>query len=430
MRKMKFISIFAAVSIAILPACQQLESDVFDAPSSARLSDFLEDIRTTLAAEQYGWTLDYFPGSGYAGVTYALQFTKQQVTATLETNPTVSASSTYVLSNDDGPVLSFDTYNTVLHAYATPDQRNYQAKGGDFEFEIRSFDKAKKEIVMIGKRSRNHCTLRPLSKPAEEYFAGVKEFESTLAVPAAAGTVDGKEYELYLDSGIRSISITEKGAENEEAETLTVRYVLTENTLRFSQPFSIGSVEFDEWTYDTQAETLNGSGVSFLKFIPPGYVTYEEYLGDYTFYYYNKAGNFRVQLVEDEPGRTFRMKGFSSFFEPVLSFDGGRGRLSWVKQTIGGSGSLEYILAPWDTDAGYLTWSDGVGVTGSVDDNSVKDFVITFADNGVWEDYKASGWLIWSMNGSSSAGAVSSWTTATGSYQCPGPFEMHKIVNE
>ena len=426
MRKLKLISILATVAFAVLPACQQLEPDAFDKPSSARMSDFLEDIRATLAAEQYGWTMDYFPGSKYAGVTYALKFTNQEVTACLETAPTVTETSSYALKTDDGAVLSFDTYNTVLHAYATPDQKNYQAKGGDFEFEISSFDKEKKEIVLIGKRSRNHCTLRPLTKPAEEYFAGVKEFENSLAIPAAAATVDGKEIELYVDSGNRSITIGEKGAE--EADLQIVRYILTENTLRFSQPFSIGNVQFDEWTYDAQNGTLNGSGVSFVKFIPPGYVTFEEYLGDYTFYYNNGNRNFKVSLVEDEPGRSFKMKGFSTYFEPVLTFDGGRGRLNWVKQTIGGSGSLEYILAPWDTDAGYLTWLDGVGMVGSVDDNSVQDFVITFADNGVWEDYKCSGWLLWSMNGDSSAGAVSSWTTATGSYQVPGALSMKKIA--
>ena len=425
MRKLKLISIFAFVSLIVFSACQQLEPDVFDKPSSARMSDFLEDIRSTLVAEQYGWTMDYFPGSAYAGVTYALKFTEQTVTATLETNPTVSETSSFALKTDDGAVLSFDTYNSILHAYATPDQRKYQAKGGDFEFEISSFDKEKKEIVLVGKRSRNHCTLRPLTKPAEDYFAGIRAFEGSLAVPAASGTVDGKEYELYLDSGIRSITISEKGSDE---GFWTVRYVLTENSLRFSDPFTIGNTEFTEWTYDAQNGTLNGSGVSFVKFIPPGYVTYEDYLGEYMFYYYNKAGNFKVKLVEDEHGRTFKMQGFSAFFEPVLSFDGGRGRLNWVKQTIGGSGSLEYILAPWDTDAGYLTWSDGVGIVGSVEDNSVQNFVITFADNGVWEDYKASGWLVWSMNGDSSAGAVSSWTTGTGSYQCPGPFLMQKIV--
>ena len=425
MRKLNFISILAFVALVILPACQQLEPDVFDKPSSTRLSEFLEDIRTTLSSEQYGWTLDYYPGSKYSSVTYALSFTDQKVTACVEKKPTETETSTFALKTDDGPVLSFDTYNKILHAYATPDSKKYQAKGGDFEFEIRSFDRESKVITLIGKRSRNTCTLRPLTKPAEEYFAGVKSFERSITVPAAAATIDGKEIELYIDNGIRSITIGEKDAPKDSLQT--VRYVLTENTFRFSKPFKVGDVEFSEWTYDPANETLNGSGITFVKFIPAGYITYEQYLGKYTFYYYNGSRSFPVQLVEDEPGLSFKMVGFSTYFEPILSFNGGRGRLDWVKQTIGGSGSLEYILAPWDTNAGYLTWMDEVGLVGSVEDNSVEDFVVTFADNGVWESYKASGWLLWSMNGDSSAGAVSSWTAATGSYQIPGDLSMQKI---
>lgn len=425
MRKLNFISILAFVALVILPACQQLEPDVFDKPSSTRLSEFLEEIRTTLSSEQYGWTLDYYPGSKYSSVTYALSFSDQKVTACVEKKPTETETSTYALKTDDGPVLSFDTYNKILHAYATPDSKKYQAKGGDFEFEIRSFDKENKVITMIGKRSRNTCTLRPLTKPAEEYFAGVKSFERSITVPAAAATIDGKEIELYIDNGIRSVTIGEKDAPKDSLQT--VRYVLTENTFRFSEPFKVGNVEFSEWTFDPANETLNGSGITFVKFIPAGYITYEQYLGKYTFYYYNATRSFPVQLVEEEPGLSFRMVGFSTYFEPILSFNGGRGRLDWVKQTIGGSGSLEYILAPWDTNAGYLTWTEDVGLVGSVEDNSVEDFVVTFADNGVWEDHKASGWLLWSMNGDSSAGAVSSWTTATGSYQVPGDLSMQKI---
>ncbi|MBQ3723007.1 MAG: DUF4302 domain-containing protein [Bacteroidales bacterium] len=425
MRKLNLLSILAFVALVILPACQQLEPDVFDKPSSTRLSEFLEEIRTTLSSEQYGWTLDYYPGSKYSSVTYALSFTDQKVTACVEKKPTETETSTYALKTDDGPVLSFDTYNKILHAYATPDSKKYQAKGGDFEFEIRAFDKENKVITLIGKRSRNTCTLRPLTKPAEEYFAGVKSFERSITVPAAAATIDGKEIELYIDNGIRSITIGEKDAPKDSLQT--VRYVLTENTFRFSKPFKVGDVEFSEWTYDPANETLNGSGITFVKFIPAGYITYEQYLGKYTFYYYNASRSFPVQLVEEEAGLSFRMVGFSTYFEPILTFNGGRGRLDWVKQTIGGSGSLEYILAPWDTNAGYLTWMDEVGLVGSVEDNTVEDFVVTFADNGVWEDHKASGWLVWSMNGDSSAGAVSSWTTATGSYQVPGDLSMQKI---
>ena len=425
MRKLNLFSILAFVALVILPACQQLEPDVFDKPSSTRLSEFLEEIRTTLSSEQYGWTLDYYPGSKYSSVTYALSFTDQKVTACVEKKPTETETSTFALKTDDGPVLSFDTYNKILHAYATPDSKKYQAKGGDFEFEIRSFDKENKVITLIGKRSRNTCTLRPLTKPAEEYFAGVKSFERSITVPAAAATIDGKEIELYIDNGIRSITIGEKDAPKDSLQT--VRYVLTENTFRFSKPFKVGDVEFSEWTFDPANETLNGSGITFVKFIPAGYITYEQYLGKYTFYYYNASRSFPVQLVEEEAGLSFRMVGFSTYFEPILTFNGGRGRLDWVKQTIGGSGSLEYILAPWDTNAGYLTWLDDVGLVGSVEDNTVDDFVVTFADNGVWEDYKASGWLVWSMNGDSSAGAVSSWPTATGSYQVPGDLSMQKI---
>ena len=67
-------------------------------------------------------------------------------------------------------------------------------------------------------------------------------------------------------------------------------------------------------------------------------------------------------------------------------------------------------------------------MVGAAVDSSVNDFVIEFVDNGVWVNHKANGWLIWSMNGSSSAGAVSSWTMASGSYQLPGDITMTKIV--
>ena len=87
MRKLNFISILAFVALVILPACQQLEPDVFDKPSSTRLSEFLEEIRTTLSSEQYGWTLDYYPGSKYSSVTYALSFSDQKVTACVEKKP-------------------------------------------------------------------------------------------------------------------------------------------------------------------------------------------------------------------------------------------------------------------------------------------------------------------------------------------------------
>ena len=424
----KIFYAIAAAAFVLVPSCQSFEPDVFEESSSVRMTSFLEDIRETLVSESNGWSLDYYPGSAYAGTTFTLSFTGQKVTVRHESAPSVSETSTYDLKSDDGAVLSFDTYNSIMHQYATPSSRQYQAKGGDFEFEIRSFDKAAKTVTMIGKRSRNTCTLRPLAKDAEAYLQGIAAFENSLSVAAAAATIEGVEYEAYLDAGTRTMTIGEKGASDDSLQT--VRYVLTENALRFASPFELGEKSFSEWTFDGAQETFSGAGVTFVKFFPPGYIAYEDYIGNYTLYYYNGNRSFPVALAEDEEGRSFKMTGLSTFFEPVLSYNGGRGRLSWVKQTIGGSGSLEYILAPWDSDAGYLTWSEGVGLVGAVSDNSVADFLVEFSDNGVWENYTAKGWLVWSMNGDSSAGAVSSWTMASGSYQLPGAISMKKIPND
>lgn len=422
----KIVYIFAAAALLLMPSCQQFEPEIFDESAAERANSFLADIRETLVAEQYGWTLDYYPKKDFAGTAYALKFTSQKVTAIHESNPSVSETSTYALKYDNASVLSFDTYNSILHKYATPSDREYQAKGGDFEFEIRGFNRETKEIKLVGKRSRNTCTLRPLKKEGKGYLEDVNAFKKAMKYPAGKATIDGVEYEAYLNSGNRSMSIGPKGASSDS--TLTVRYVLTGNSLRFMRPFSLGDKEFSEWTYDAANEAFSEGGVTFQKFLPSGYLTYEQFLGNFTLSYGSGRGKFTVTLVENEKDNSFKMEGLSNFFQPVIGYDGGRGRLTWEKQTIGGSGSLEYILAPWDTNAGYLTWLDGVGVVGTAVDSSVNDFVIEFVDNGVWVDYKASGWLVWSMNGSSSAGGVSSWPMATGSYQLPGDITLTKIV--
>ena len=427
----KILYVFAASALLLVPSCQSFEPDVFDESSAARMGTFLTEIQEALVDEPYGWSLDYYPGSKYAGTTFTISFTSQKATVRHENNPSKSETSTYILKRDDGPVLSFDTYNTILHQYATPSSRLYQAKGGDFEFEITSFNKTTHEVVLIGKRSRNTCTLRPLEKPAEKYLEDIRSFEKGLTIAAAAANIGGKEYETYLDAGTRSISIGEKGAPDDSLKTY--RYILTDRSIRFMKPFSVESTEFSEWTFNADNETLSGSDVTFNKFFPAGYISYEDYLGTFTLTYGGGRGSFPVTLVEDEAGSSFIMEGLSKFFQPTLSYNGGRGRLIWEKQTIGGSGSLEYILAPWDSDAGYLTWAEGVGMIGIVSDNSVADYVVEFSDNGVWEssnNYKAKGWLIWSMNGDSSAGAVSSWSMASGSYQLAGPITMQKKVED
>ncbi|MBR1576631.1 MAG: DUF4302 domain-containing protein [Bacteroidales bacterium] len=417
----------------LLPSCQQLEPDVFDKPSSARLSDFLEEVRTALSSEQQGWTLDYFPSSQYAGVTFVLNFTDQKVTASLETDPATKVTSTYALKTDNGPVLSFDTYNKVLHAYATPNSSQYQAMGGDFEFEIRSFDKEAREIVMIGKRSRNTCTLRPLTQSAEEYFAAVKRYENSLTVAAFEGSIGDSLVVGFIDDATRTISISPK---DDESQSVDVRYVVTDKALRLMTPLTYNGVEFKEFVVDSATETVSGADCSFHKIIPKGYLSFDQLLGQYNLSY--NGGTFTVTLEDDGTGKGFNLAGLSSAWKLPVRYHSGRGRLAFNVQQIGASSTHTYWFCALDASANQFSWSENCGMYSEVDDEFKPDFTLSFVDDGKYDGGDEwTGWVsfyVTAFSGSPSSDTYdyeslpSSWNFADGQSYLQGPITIQKIV--
>ena len=232
----------------------------------------------------------------------------------------------------------------------------------------------------------------------------------------------------YLDASSHTLSIGRKGAES--AEMVSVRYMVVPGGIHINEPFTFQGVQFADFAYDAVAETFTGSGITFAKSYPEGYVSYEDLLGKWTFYYRDGASSFPVELVAKDQGATFTMKGLSNFFEPVIAYNAGRGYMTWNTQAIGSAGALTIMLCAWDSNAGYLTWNTDAGMEAHCVDNTVEDFVFEWVDNGEWGTYVCNSWLIWSLSGESSAGAYSDWTFASGSYQLAGNLSMKKIVEE
>ena len=427
-----FLLILLSIPVVLL-SCQQLEPDAFDESSSARISGFLEDIRTTLSAEQYGWTLDYFPGSKYAGLTYALSFTDQKVTACSEVDPTKKETSSFALKTDDGPVLSFDMYNTILHEYATPSSSKYQAKGGDFEFEIRSFDKATKEIVLVGKRSRNQCTLHPLTRSAEEYFAAVKEYEDAINVAAFEGRIGDSLVVGFIDDATRTISISPK---EDDSKSVDVRYVVTDNALRLMSPFTYNEVEFTDFVVNSATETVTAGGLSFEKIIPNGYLPFEQLLGRYKLAY--TGGSMTVTLEDDGSGKSFNMAGLSPAWKLPIRYNSGRGRLSFNVQQVGGSNTHSYWFCALDASLRSFSWSEDNGMISIVDDETLPDFTLSFQDDGKYEGGSDwSGWVSFYITAFLGAPSIenydyealpSEWNFTGGRSYLQGPITIQKIV--
>ncbi len=436
-------SILAAAAVMLsLTSCLKDQADVFDVPSSQRMQNYLENVRKVLQEPENGWILSYYPGAAYASCYMGVKFEAQQVTAYGQDAPETPVTSGYKLTTDDGAVLSFDTYNSVLHYYATSDASHYQARGGDFEFDI--MDVAESRITLRGKRSGNFCYLDKASKPISEFLVDALAAEENLNIVSFAGEVTGGLVVGFLDAASHTLSIGRKGAET--IEMLNARYVVVPTgqegsaAIHFNEPFTFQGVTFEDFVYEEDPEnpakgTLTGSGITFKKVVPDGYVPYNQYLGKWNLVCDEGENTFVVELEQREKGSSFTMKGISSKFDVVLGYNAAMGRLSWVNQAVGSIGANTVVLAGWAAPAGTSLWpylDEGVGMNGIVEDNSVKELVVNFEDNGIAMSLMNSvvhGWVLWLLDpNGKSAGVCDSWSMTGTDYRLSGDISLTKIV--
>ena len=163
MSKIKFLVASLFVLPLLFSSCNDDFENKFDTNTTERMDAYLQQTRNVLASATNGWVMDYYAGTNRAYGSYAfiLKFdaNEMKVTASCEKKQEESTS-LYSLTSDAGPVLSFDSYNEVLHLMATPSAEAYQGKQGDFEFIVRSATPEK--VVLKGKRTGSLMQMVPL----------------------------------------------------------------------------------------------------------------------------------------------------------------------------------------------------------------------------------------------------------------------------
>ena len=340
---------------ATTTSCSPGVDDYFDQPASARLAATIDRARQVLRSADYGWELEYYPGTtlAYGGIVYTVRFDSLTATVGCSLIPDSTVTSHYRITNDSGPVLTFDTYNDLLHYYSTPNSGEYQAKGGEFEFVIDSI--ADDYISLYGKKTGNTMYLRKLTDNPADYAAKTIDIYDHF-VDSLSGNIGTTEIQAKCNPTTRSINVVA------DTDTFNVYYTYTDRGIRLYRPLNVGGISVQTFDFDTATCLLTCSDPGLtdvtLQGIPYGsdFMSYPRYEGDYILSY--DAYNVDVHLAPNRLEGTYLLEGLSEKYSLVLHYDSGTGNLLLGSQVVGESQGRPVYWVCYDYENGYLSLND------------------------------------------------------------------------
>ncbi|MWW26328.1 DUF4302 domain-containing protein [Algibacter lectus] len=264
--KFKFCTLILLVAFS----CTEIGDDpAFDTSASERSSEAVTEIKATLTEPTEGWIFEYYPHDLqiYGGYNYILSFDDNNmvdVYSERQADFSIPETSSYDILSIGGPVLTFDTYNSVMHEFSTPSAAEYQAKGGDHEF-ILSHTDVEDVLNARGTVSDNNLKLIKLTESPQSYLTKVKEIVDYL---------DGAVYIMSTDGEITQIPVSNRNitfpGEDLEEDTV-VAFIYTDTGIKLYETTTINGNEVTEFTLDKDANqliSLDGSTVLDIVFPP------------------------------------------------------------------------------------------------------------------------------------------------------------------
>lgn len=249
---MKKQSYILLSSLLLLAACSQKEEAVYGEGASyvQRTNQTLSDYAATLEGTPQ-WLLTLYAGQeqAYGGHNVLVSFAHGKVTAASEELPTEETSD-YSLLFGEKAILSFDTYNKVLHYFVEPSFLFPHGKEGDNQFEIQSYKDG--VFSLRGKRSNNLITLSPFKGDKTTYLEKIREKAALLkSVGIAPITINQKQVSLTLHPTLHQLTFSWEG------DSQRVAYAYTENGLKLYEPTSIEGYTFSELNLSEDNQELS-----------------------------------------------------------------------------------------------------------------------------------------------------------------------------
>lgn len=252
------IAIILSSSILLsLASCYKTEENLWEDSSAERVDKKLAEYENILCAEENGWVLQYFANESEQAYPLLMKFDKTSAVKMAANNSVSSstgyteAESTYELISDMGPVLTFNTYNPLMHCFSDPGSDGL-GHLGDYEFVFYNLNDDG-SLTLRGKKSGIKMSMIKFPIGAsyivggqtktveswENYYEAYNAVKSGLFPSSAkcmALSLGGK---TYMVSGMNDGVLSFVSAEEEGVAPVSLSYVLgLDNTLHLSSAFN------------------------------------------------------------------------------------------------------------------------------------------------------------------------------------------------
>ncbi|MDE6741812.1 MAG: DUF4302 domain-containing protein [Muribaculaceae bacterium] len=258
MKKSIYLAAFATLA---LTACDSDSDRIFDQSAADRLEQYKKDYADVLTADGGLWTMEYFSNEEEPGYLFVMKFDEDGSVMIGANHKWIGGTykeetSLWKMIADNGPVLTFNSYNSLFHIFSDPanitgsdaptgdqgEDINETGYGhnGDYEFQVMEVSEDGKTMRLLGKKRLYDIYLRRLDATTDmkEYMDDYKHLESSLFSKEINNLrftdADGETYMVNgCYSGIMSIYPETGDAVD---QTHSANFIITNSGIRFMEP--------------------------------------------------------------------------------------------------------------------------------------------------------------------------------------------------
>lgn len=259
----------------LMSSCVREQEDLFGESSALRLEHAVENYNDLLCSATNGWVMQYFATPAECGYPLLVKFEKSGGVTVGAKNEYSSndvydeKSSLFEVIADNGPVLTFNSYNPLLHIFSSPEDipgtsedESGLGHEGDYEFVLYSVSEDKNTIHMKGKKGNLNIYLYrlPETQGWEDYFTQLETAQTEMfdsRIDTLFMTTDKGNFTVTgMSTGMFSF-VPEGGDAVTETTTIGGISILTPNEkVALSVPFTGTNNQFSIQNFELSEEGI------------------------------------------------------------------------------------------------------------------------------------------------------------------------------